>query len=197
MCFAGGLAASHWWKQKNAELDGTIAFASAKDLPNFEVINHSGETVGTDDLKGRWSLMFFGFTHCPDVCPNTLNALTQIQESLPKDKRPVLVLVSVDPMRDTPEIINKYINTFTDDIKAYTGELHQVQALTKDLGVAYAYNSMPDGSYTVDHTAAIFLITPDGKHIGTFTNMLNSQEDIDSLRGDYLKLYKRFEKRGH
>jgi len=124
-------------------------------MPVFEVVNHLGETIANEDLNGRWSLMFFGFTHCPDVCPNTLNTLTQLQNEFSGKNKPELILVSVDPMRDKPDILNTYIHTFGDDIKGYTGELHQIQALTSNLGVAYAYNAMPDGSYTVDHSAFI------------------------------------------
>ena len=160
-------------------------------MPAFEVVNNIGQTVTNNDLQGRWSLMFFGFTHCPDVCPNTLNTLTQIQKELSDENKPELILVSVDPMRDTPEVINTYIRTFSNDIKAYTGELHQIQALTSNLGVAYAYNAMPDGSYTVDHSAFIFIINPKGEYVATFTNMLNTPEDVANLKSDFKKLSKR------
>ncbi len=192
VCFVGGLAASHWWKNYNSTLsESTVVFPTARDLPSFSVLDHTGKTASNDDLLGRWSLMFFGFTHCPDVCPNTLNALTGIQKDLEHKNQPQLVLVSVDPMRDTPEILNTYIRTFADDIKGYTGELHQIQTLTEYLGVAYAYNAMPDGSYTVDHTAAIFIINPEGKYVGTYTNMLNSPEDVKNLKNDLKKLSQR------
>jgi len=191
ICFLGGIAASHWWKINSATLsEDTLAFATPRQMPTFEVINHLGERVNKDDLLGDWSLMFFGFTHCPDICPNTLNALTQIQNELGK-QQPKLILVSVDPMRDTPELLNTYINSFTQNIKAYTGELFQIQALTKALGVAYAYNAMPDGSYTVDHSAVIFIINSAGEYVGTYTKLLNTQEDINNLVSDFKKLRKR------
>lgn len=190
--FIGGLAVSHWWKTKNNELSpSTLVFPVAKAIPNFEVINHLGEITDNSDLQGRWSLMFFGFTHCPDVCPNTLNALSNLQKEFSGKKKPQLILVTVDPMRDTPEVMNTYIHSFSEDIKGYTGELHQIQTLTSKLGVAYAYNAMPDGSYTVDHSAFIFIINPEGKYVGTFTNMLSTQDDIENLKSDFRKLSKK------
>jgi len=190
-CFVGGLWLSHWFQTKEPQYsESTLVFPKARTLPNFAVKNHLGKAINIANLKNRWSLMFFGFTHCPDVCPNTLNALTQIQKSFDADTQPQLILVTVDPMRDTPEIMQKYVNSFSDDIIGVTGELHNIQVLTKELGVAYAYNALPDGSYTVDHSATIFIINPQGEYVAAYTSMLNTQDDIDLLHSDLRKLYK-------
>jgi len=167
-CFVGGLWLSHWFQTKEPQYsESTLVFPKARTLPNFAVKNHLGKAINIANLKNRWSLMFFGFTHCPDVCPNTLNALTQIQKSFDADTQPQLILVTVDP-----------------------GELHNIQVLTKELGVAYAYNALPDGSYTVDHSATIFIINPQGEYVAAYTSMLNTQDDIDLLHSDLRKLYK-------
>jgi len=169
-CFIGGIFASYWLQT---------------------LINHLNQPIDKTMLKERWSLMFFGFTHCPDVCPNTLNELSKLQKRFTDNDKPRLLLVSVDPMRDTPEVMNAYIKSFSDDIVGITGELHKIQVLTTQLGVAYAYNALPDESYTVDHSATIFVFNPDGKYVAAYTSMLNSQEDVDALEDDFRKLIKR------
>jgi protein SCO1/2 len=116
-------------------------------------------------LKNRWSLLFFGFTNCPDICPQTLTVLAQVEKrlhDLPKSQAPQVVLVSVDPDRDTPEQIKKYVGYFSPSFVGVTGSSENVQAFAQALSAPVAIHPLGDGAYTVDHSAAIFLIDPDG-----------------------------------
>jgi len=185
ICFIGGLALGHGVMQNSKRLsDYTFVFPTPRNMPEYSVLNHLDEKTNQTDLLGHWSIMFFGFTHCPDICPNTLASLVDIQKSFAADKQPEIILVSVDPMRDTPQLINQYISSFGGKISAYTGELHQIQDLTSELGVAYAYNAMPNNDYTVDHSTSIFIINPEGQYVGVFTESLNTTENIKALRKD-------------
>jgi protein SCO1/2 len=163
-----------------------MAFANPKIIPEFSVIDQNGDDFSNPQLQNRWSLMFFGFTNCPDVCPNTLSVMAELQNRVPDTKQaPQIILVTVDPMRDTPDVMQTYVHSFSDDIFGLSGELHNIQVLTDALGVAYAYNALPDGNYTVDHTAAVFIINPEGNYAGIYTGNLAAKDALDNLVHDY------------
>jgi protein SCO1/2 len=110
------------------------------DLPDFLLLDHEGNTIGRDVFAGHWSLVFFGFTHCPDICPLTLQVLADARKQLVEagaDELPQIVLVSVDPERDTPELLGQYVSYFGDDNLGITGELTEIRKLTGGLGVYF------------------------------------------------------------
>ncbi len=116
-------------------------------------------------LKHRWSLLFFGFTHCPDVCPTTLGMLAQTEKALanlPDERRPQIVLISVDPQRDTPQQLASYVKFFSPSFTGVTGTQDAIDDFARALGVPVAISPTDNGDYTVDHSAAIFLVDPDG-----------------------------------
>jgi len=126
--------------------------------------------------------MFFGFTHCPDVCPTTLFTLARsidLLRDLPAADIPQVILVSVDPGRDTPETLASYVPYFHPDFLGITGDMAAILALTQAMGVAFAYTPIegPDGGYAVDHTASIFLVNPAGQLTAIFGTP-HSAEDI-------------------
>lgn len=134
-------------------------------LPEFTLTDHTGAAFDQSRLKNRWSLLFFGFTHCPDVCPTTLGMLAQTEKTLadlPIEQRPQIVLVSVDPQRDTPEQLASYVRFFSPSFTGVTGTQTEIDKFTRELGVPVAISALPNGEYSVDHSAAIFLIDPNG-----------------------------------
>jgi protein SCO1/2 len=134
-------------------------------LPEFTLIDHTGASFGQAQLKDRWSLLFFGFTHCPDVCPTTLGMLAQTEKALgdlPAEQRPQIVLVSVDPQRDTPEQLASYVRFFSPSFTGVTGSQEAIDKFTRALGVPVAISPLANGDYSVDHSAAIFLVDPSG-----------------------------------
>lgn len=137
----------------------------ARPLPQFALTDHTGAAFDPARLKNHWSLLFFGFTHCPDVCPTTLGVLAQTERllaDLPAAQRPQVVLVSVDPQRDTPEQLASYVRFFSPSFVGVTGTQQAIDSLTRALGVPVAISKSDNGDYSVDHSAAIFAIDPQG-----------------------------------
>ena len=191
--FAFGIFLSlEYQKSQNVLSEATLYFEQARNLPVFNALNHLNQEVSNEILINRWSILFFGFTNCPDVCPNTLSILTEVQKRFAnKNIKPQIVFISVDPMRDTPELMTNYINGFSDDIIGLTGELHQIQVLTEALGVAYGYNALPDGSYTVDHFSGTFIINPKGEYVGLHTEQLSAADSLKTLIHDFTVIAKK------
>jgi protein SCO1/2 len=136
-----------------------------RPLPSFSLVDQANRAFDNERLRGRWSYLFFGFTNCPDVCPTTLRMLAQTEQSLsdlPPAQRPQVILVSVDPKRDTPQQLVSYLKFFSPAFIGLTGEQATLDAFTRQLGVPVAITPTDNGNYTVDHSAAIFLIDPNG-----------------------------------
>lgn len=171
--------------QRQPETPDTRALVlqAPRALPEFRLTDHRQQAFGPDRLQGRWTMLFFGFTHCPDVCPTTLNTLsgmTAALQDLPPASRPAVVMISVDPMRDTAETLSGYVPFFNPDFLGVTGEMGEIMALTRGLGVAFAYQQSADGGeYTVEHTASLFLIDPRGRLAAIF-NTPHRVEELDS-----------------
>jgi protein SCO1/2 len=141
-------------------------------IADFSLTDHDGEPFTLDSLRGRWSLIFFGFTHCPDVCPSTLYDLQQVHGTLTRDTSAdhQVLFVSVDPERDTPEVLKQYVNYFDPDFIGVSGENEQLAPLTLQLGIAYRIEEHEPGdpAYRVDHSASILLTDPQGRLHGVF-----------------------------
>ena len=147
-------------------LPGTVT------LPEFQLLDHTGARVGPDVFEGQWDLVFFGFTHCPDICPLTLQVLADARRQLAEqgaEPLPRIVLVSVDPERDTPEKLAQYIGYFGDQNAGITGELDELRKLTNALGIWFEKSSLDGDNYAVDHAAAVLLIGPDGGYRAVFS----------------------------
>jgi len=154
------------------ELEHATAFPSPRALPPFTLVDHRGAPFGPERLAGRWHVLFFGFTHCPDVCPSTLATLAAARRELadlPPADRPEVVLVSVDPQRDTPARLAEYVAFFDPSFVGVTGEPAMLESLTRELGVAVMVGE-PDasGQYSIDHTATLFLVDPQGRLAAVF-----------------------------
>ena len=149
----------------DAAMVGTV-LPEPRPLPAVSLTDHHGAPwTPADDLTGRWQFVFFGFTHCPDVCPMTLATLAGTLERLDAaTARPEVVFISVDPQRDTPAAMADYVSHFHDAFIGVSGERDQIDRLTEALGIAYTLHA-PDenGDYAVDHSAAILLIDPQGR----------------------------------
>ena len=156
----------------SAESVPGLLWPNPKQLTEFTTINQTGETFGLENLKGKWSLVFFGYTHCPDVCPITLTLLGQIHDRLEQYASPGLqtVFVSVDPVRDTPERLAGYIGYFHPDFIALGGSVDQVNGLASQIGIASSHGAVEaDGSYPVNHSTSILLIDPQARLTGIFS----------------------------
>ena len=143
-----------------------LVLPSPNPVPDFSLLTQRSEPVDASVFKGQWDLLFFGFTHCPDICPTTLQVLADAKKSLADDGAEVLpriVLVSVDPARDTPEVLAEYVDYFGEGNLGLTGTLEEVRKLTTGLGIFFEKQDGGDvDNYGVDHSAAVLVIDPDG-----------------------------------
>jgi protein SCO1 len=135
----------------------------------FSLTDQNGRTVTDRDLKGKPFLVFFGFTHCPDVCPTALFEVSEIMRSLGPDADRVRVLfVTVDPERDTPALLKDYLSSFDPHLSALSGDPEAVAAVAKAYRVYYKKVPLSEGGYTMDHTAIVYLMNKDGRFVSPF-----------------------------
>lgn len=173
---AAGMAAWGLLQNPRHPVDQTLIELSDQwEVPAFALTGQDGLPFGPDDLRGKWSLLFFGFTHCPDVCPTTLYDLHQVKTRL-EEKHGVagdayqVVFISIDPERDTPEKLRDYVAYFDPSFRAATGEQDQLQPLARKLAIAYRIEEHEEGAaaYDVDHSVSILLANPEARIHGVF-----------------------------
>ena len=154
-------------ERSNEETVGIATQGSGIGAP-FQLIDHDGAPISEKAMEGHPAIVFFGFTHCPEVCPTTLHNLTVWLNQLGADGRRLRVFfISVDPTRDTPQMLQAYIHKFTNRITGVTGDPGDIDKLTKSWHVFTKRVPLEDGDYTMDHTASIFLLREDGILQGT------------------------------
>lgn len=146
----------------------------AKPLPAFELTDEAGNVFDNSRLAGRWSFLFFGYTHCPDICPTTLSTLDQAMQSLAEQgfaANTQVVFVSVDPKRDTPAKLKDYVDYFNPKFVGVSGGRYALNRLTRGLGILHTRVPNPDheGAYLMDHSASILLISPQGELVALFS----------------------------
>lgn len=134
----------------------------------FALTDQNGKTVTDASLRGQPYLLFFGFTHCPDICPSTLYEVSQMFEALGKDTKARAVFISVDPERDTQSVMKDYLGSFDPRILGLTGTPEQIAAVAKAFRVYAKKVAQKDGEYTMDHTAMVYLMDSKGRFVGGF-----------------------------
>ena len=154
---------------------GIILLPQSRAWPNLPLLDQHGEVLPVSRLQGKWTLVFFGYTFCPDICPATLAELRQLLGSLPAEQRQqVLVLmVSVDPQRDTPQQLRDYLAYFDPDYIGLTGQLDDIQQLANALSIPFIPGDSSQENYTVDHSGNLALLGPDGRQQGFIRAPLN------------------------
>ncbi len=164
---------------------GIILLPQSRTVPALSLINQEGEAVQVDELKGKWTLLFFGYTFCPDICPATLAELRQLRNELPEALRERMqpVLVSVDPHRDTPEQLKQYLGFFGAGFIGLTGPLEDIQTLANGVGIPFIPGDTSRENYTVDHSGNLVLIGPDGRQRGFIRAPLKVQKLKEQLPG--------------
>lgn len=168
-----------------------------RPLDAIQLLDHRAQPFGLEQLRGHWTFLFFGYTHCPDVCPVALGGLAELFSQLPEDpsfKRamPQAVFVSVDPERDTPEVLNQYVSYFNPNFIGVTGEPEQIHAFTRQVGVAYAIASeegKEESNYSVDHTSTLFLVDPMARLVGLFSHPLQANGRVAELFLEILRYH--------
>lgn len=150
-------------------INGVVVFDSPRIIAPFGLVTHKGETFANSEIEGKWSLAFFGFTHCPDICPTTLATLAQVYKRLDSEiaERTQVLMVTLDPERDTVDTLAEYVPFFNEAFVGLTGESAVINALAENLYIAHMKVDTDDG-YTVDHSANVVLIDPQGHYYGFF-----------------------------
>jgi protein SCO1/2 len=162
-----------------------------RELPDVELVDHEGKKLGLDALRGNFTLLFFGFTNCPDVCPLTLqvlaNARAEVARRAPQFT-PRVLFVSVDPHRDTAERIAAYVRGFDPEFTGATASDARLKPLLEALGVAVEKHEHGGEQYNVVHNSAIYVLGPDAKWIAVSTG----PHDPAVVASDYLKIRRRY-----
>jgi protein SCO1 len=164
---------------------GIVLLPQSRSLPALELLDQDGQAVQTDQLKGQWSLLFFGYTYCPDICPATLAQLRQLRGQLPEETRERLriVLVSVDPNRDTPEQLKQYLGYFDAGFVGLTGAEADLQKFANAVSIPYIPADTREENYTVDHSGNLVIIDPDGRQRGFIRAPINNAKLAAHLPG--------------
>lgn len=162
--------------------NGTL-LPAGRAVPDFILVDSNNKPYTRTQLTGHWSVLFFGFTNCPDICPTTLSTLAQVEKALldlPAAQRPQMVFVSVDPKRDTPAQVASYVKFFSPDFVGLTGEATRVEQFTRAMGVPVQMHDTGRDAYSVDHGATLFLIDPQAQ----MTAVFSPPHQVNTLAGD-------------
>ncbi len=152
----------------------------------FELVHHSGKVVTDESFHDRYLFVYFGFTHCPATCPGTLLQMTSILNRLEevddkKAKQITPLFISVDPDRDTPEVIGTYLSHFHNRFEGLTGTQEQLTDLTNAYGSYFSYSPTQGDDYTVNHSSYLYLIGLDGKYVTHFTPDETDEQIFQSI----------------
>jgi len=150
----------------------------------FTLVNGQGRTVTDADFRGKFMLIYFGYTYCPDVCPTSLGIIAGAYDKLSKSERERIqpIFITVDPERDTPEVVGNYASAFTPTMIGLTGSEAQIAAVAKAYKVYAAKAKNPDGGYSVDHSSIVYLMGPDGHFLAHFAHGVTVDQMVEGLR---------------
>ena len=165
----------------SGRLSAPVAQQIAAIGGHFKLVDQNGQIVTDQDLKGRPFLVFFGFTHCPDVCPTTLFEVSEILRALgPDADRTRALFITVDPERDTPAVMKDYLSSFDPHLSGLTGNAAEIAAVAKVYRVYFKKVPLDQGGYTMDHTAIVYLMDRDCRFVSPF----NLKRPIDAAAAD-------------
>ncbi len=190
VAFAGGLLVARALMPARVELPQTeraTVLPAPMTLPALALVGQDGQSLGADFFKGHWTMVFFGFTSCPDICPTTLATLSRATRQLaelPDQERPRVLLVTVDPERDDPSHLAAYLRFYDPAFLGATGTPDAIAAAAAAFRVPYAKVSLPDGGYTMDHGSGIFVVGPSGGVVA----YSSAPHDATIIAHDYRKL---------
>jgi protein SCO1 len=164
-------------------MSGPIAQQIATVGGPFKLVDQNGELVSDQDLRGHPFLVFFGFTHCPDICPTTLFEVSEILRALgPDANRTRALFITVDPERDTPTVLKDYLSSFDPHLSGLTGDPNQIASVAKAYRVYSKKVPLDDGGYTMDHTAIVYLMDKEGRFVSPFSLKRTAEAAAADLR---------------
>lgn len=183
---AGGLL---WYQSEQVPRLGRVVSTGKIEVGGpFRLTDHTGKPRGDADFRGRYMLIYFGFTYCPDICPTTLAVMAEALDSLgPDAKKIVPILISIDPERDTPQVLAEYVKAFGPSFIGLTGSVAEIKDVEKKFRV-YAVKQplgdapAKDANYGVDHSNVLYLLGPDGKVIHFYTEAISPDDLAKDLK---------------
>ncbi|MEZ5933105.1 MAG: SCO family protein [Alphaproteobacteria bacterium] len=194
IAFAAGLAllgivffafSVFWHDDGRAGQTSSSSSSSALIKSDFELVDQTGSPIADEDFKGSWQLVFFGFTYCPDICPTTLDTVSAVMEALGSDADSVAPLfITVDPERDTPDVMADYVANFDSRIIGLTGSPEQIKAAAQAFRVYYnkAENTDAPDDYSMDHSAFLYLMGPNGEYVSHFSHNDDVEKIVAGIR---------------
>ncbi len=169
------------WLQRNSTSNSQSAAPNA--VRDFTLTDTSGQRVSLATYRGSWLLIFFGFTNCPDACPTAmLNVSATLRELGPSDDRIRPIFISIDPERDTPAALKDYLANFGENIAGLSGSAEETAAVARAYGVFYRKRPLESGDYTMDHSTALYLVSPTGQYIRPYMPDTDPAQFADALR---------------
>jgi len=180
---AGVFVARNLNQPAAVQLESGTALPTPGELSAFSLVDTRNAAFTPAEFRGHPTLVFFGFTNCPDVCPTTLALLASVQKKIQVPGLQV-ALISVDPERDTPEHLGKYVASFGSEFIGLTGQAPEIVKAQRSFGVASARVDLAGGGYTMDHSATVFVLDSAGRKVAIFTPPLRA----DALGRDLAKL---------
>jgi len=184
-----GIYASRYYhvSQPPEFIEGML-WPGPKQIGAFTVVDHEGEAFGINNLKGKWSFLFFGYTQCPDVCPVTMSVMDVVHNRLQQaglTAEVQTIFITIDPERDTIARLAEYTGFFNDDFHGVGGSHEQVDSLAGQIGIAYSYApAADDGNYLVAHTSSIFLLDPEVRLVSIFS----APHNADTIESRFLAI---------
>lgn len=163
--------------------DVGLIFPAPREIKTFELAATNNQAFTDKNLRGHWTLLFFGFTHCSSICPTTLDVLNRVYTDL-QTQYPTLqvALISVDPTRDTIPSLKTYVETYNPAFIGVTGKLPELRKLQSQLGIYAAPDDAANSNYQIQHTSSVLLINPQGKWSGLFKYGLKTDEMVKGIR---------------
>lgn len=182
---AGGLL---WYQSEQVPRLGRVVSTGKMEVGGpFHLTDHTGKPRGDSDFRGRYMLIYFGFTFCPDICPTTLAVMAEALDKLgPDAKKIVPILITIDPERDTPAVLAEYVKAFGPSFVGLTGSVAEIKDVANKFRVYAVKQPLDDapkgGNYGVDHSNVMYLVGPDGKVIHFYTEAISPDDLAKDLK---------------
>jgi protein SCO1/2 len=165
-------------------LGRTVTFGEASIGGPFVLTDQNGNAYTDKNLRGHWTLLYFGYTHCPDVCPLTLELMSDVMDRLgAKASRVTPLFITIDPARDTPAVMKQYVAAFGKKFVGLTGSEAQIAPVLREFHVYAKKRAVAGGDYAMDHSGSIYLMDPNGKFAGTYEEEAGPEKITAGLKG--------------
>jgi len=183
LAFVNKINTQHILSPQELMDNGAVLLETPRKFSGLELTDHQGRPFTSKNLQGKWTLFFFGFTSCPDICPTTMSTAANLYESLSSEDQKLLqfTMISLDPERDTTEKLAQYVPYFNKNFIGVTGNEYVLMSLGVQLNIPYSKVSLGESDYTIDHSGNVVIVNPYGHYHGFFRPPLDPERMKISL----------------